>query len=553
MSSIAVAVFKSTIGLLVNKGRNKAAEKLKDGDVTHQKFRALIVREIDDVKSKLDGLSRKDLLASISFFKEGIELLYEVFDKPRSQSGFNAVTGQAARAETVCLAEEIKNLEFNDLDESETRKLFSAKESFKDARRKATEAFNNEALESSDRILAMQYRVKATILETVDNPVDALARCRVCIDELHSMAAVKNSFDVQLKTGIRAVRGLFSKEERREIICNVYHVNRVIYDVTVAVTQGLSLAIYPAHIVDTGKENLQILSDERVSKVLRKNGMEHFCVTPWSFGQEGEEEQHLRWPTGIATNSSGEFVVGEFEDCHVKVFDRNGTFVEQISLPNEDANTKLCICDVATDMNDNIFVLTILEKPGTEISFWVYKLTKAADLVHKFRLRGKDWYRGLSVSDTGKVVTLRGRTLEEYDTDGKFVRNFGKGILKEPRHSIVSNDGRVMVVERFESCVHIFSERRGDHLNSFELQSSTGFGSVRLAFHRAGEHVIVAGAEEKKDLHVEIYTKNGEFVRSVQIQQEGNYSVEGITVTTDGRIAVVLSFWPTKGSKVLVL
>lgn len=299
MSSIAVAVFKSTIGLLINKGRNKAADKLKDGDVTNQKFRALIVREIDDVKSKLDGLSRKDLLASISFFKEGIELLYEVFDKPRSQSGFNAVTAQAARAETVCLAEEIKNLEFNDLDESETRKLFSAKESFKDARRKATEAFNNEALESSDRILAMQYRVMATILETVDNPVDALARCRVCIDELHSMAAVKNSFGVQLKTGIQAVRGLFSKEERREIICNVCHVNRVIYDVTVAVTQGLSLAIYPAHIVDTGKENLQILSDERVSKVLRKNGMEHFCVTPWSFGQEGEEEQHLRWPTGI--------------------------------------------------------------------------------------------------------------------------------------------------------------------------------------------------------------------------------------------------------------
>ena len=86
MSSIATAVFKVTIGLLVNKGGDKAAEKLKDGDITDQKFRGLIVREIDDVKSKLDGLSRKDLLASISFFEEGIELLYEVFNKARSRS-----------------------------------------------------------------------------------------------------------------------------------------------------------------------------------------------------------------------------------------------------------------------------------------------------------------------------------------------------------------------------------------------------------------------------------------------------------------------------------
>jgi len=56
MSSIVTAVFKATIGLLVNKGRDKAAERLKEGDVTEQKFRSVIVREIDDIKSKLDGL-----------------------------------------------------------------------------------------------------------------------------------------------------------------------------------------------------------------------------------------------------------------------------------------------------------------------------------------------------------------------------------------------------------------------------------------------------------------------------------------------------------------
>ena len=111
MSSIVTAVFKATIGLLVNKGRDKAAEKLRDGDITDQKFRGLIVREIDDIKSKLDGLARKDLLASISFFEEGVELLYVVFDKARSRSVYHdEETAQAAcRAEAFTLAEGMRH------------------------------------------------------------------------------------------------------------------------------------------------------------------------------------------------------------------------------------------------------------------------------------------------------------------------------------------------------------------------------------------------------------------------------------------------------------
>ena len=53
-ASIVTTVFKATIGLLMNKARDKAAERLKEGDVTEQKFRSVIVREIDDIKSKLE-------------------------------------------------------------------------------------------------------------------------------------------------------------------------------------------------------------------------------------------------------------------------------------------------------------------------------------------------------------------------------------------------------------------------------------------------------------------------------------------------------------------
>ena len=72
MSSIVTSVFNATIGWLVNKGRNVTAERLKEGDVADQKIRDLIVREVKDIESKLDDLSRNDLLAAVDYFKTGI-------------------------------------------------------------------------------------------------------------------------------------------------------------------------------------------------------------------------------------------------------------------------------------------------------------------------------------------------------------------------------------------------------------------------------------------------------------------------------------------------
>ena len=209
---------------------------------------------------------------SISSFKEGIELLYEVFNKARIRNEDGVATAQAACTEAFTLAEEMTMLKLTSLDESAKRKLASAKKRFEHAREKASEAFNNEALEIPDRILAMQYRVMATILETVDNPEDALSPCRVCVEELNSLPAVQNSFDVQFKKGIRAVRGLVGKDERWKIISSVCHVNRVIYDVTQTVGKDVSFWIWPA--VDIGEVKVDPLRDGRLVK---------FCVNKtWS-------------------------------------------------------------------------------------------------------------------------------------------------------------------------------------------------------------------------------------------------------------------------------
>ena len=533
MSSIATAVFKVTIGLLVNKGRDKAAEKLKDGDVTDQQFRRWIVREIDDIKSKLDGLSRKDLGASISSFKEGIVLLYEVFNKARIRKEDGAATAQAACAEAFTLAQEMTMLKLTGLDESAKRKLSSAKKRFEHAREKASEAFNNEALEIPDRILAMQYRVMATILETIDNPEDALAPCRVCVEELNSLSAVQNSFDVQLKKGIQAIWGLVGKDERGKIISSVCHVNRVIYDVTQTVGKDVSLWMCPA--VDIGESKVDPLRDTRLAKVLRKQDMEH-CYVPWSFGQEGEKEHKLKSPRGIATNSSGQFIVGEYKN-HVKIFDPSGQFIKHFSVPNDDVETKLYIYDIATDNQDNIYVLVSNEKETGSTVVYVFRNT--ADLHHKFPVRGKGWGR-LTVTNS-QVLVLSGSGVSVYDTDGVFVRSFGEETLKYAWDiTAAANDGRVMLVDNYDTCVRIFSED-GVHLNKFKLQGRYWY--TRIAFHRGSEHVVIAGKEAEPldpgPLHVEIFTKDGDFVGSTQIH-EGIRSIRGMTVTMDGRITVPL-------------
>ena len=72
MSAIMSGIVNSAIGLV----RDYTAQELNEGDINDSELRQIVVRELDDIKKKLDGLSRKDLLASISFFKDGVSELY---------------------------------------------------------------------------------------------------------------------------------------------------------------------------------------------------------------------------------------------------------------------------------------------------------------------------------------------------------------------------------------------------------------------------------------------------------------------------------------------
>ena len=179
MSSIVTATLKATIGLLVSKDRDKAAKKLKEGDVTDKKIRDLIVREIDDIMSKLDGLARKDLLAAVDAFEAGLKYLYHAIDAEAAAAVTVArkrndnleqlsSSSTTTTVKTIALAAEMTNMELTEVSETTKKALSEAKERFKMAREEATRAFNNEALSTFDYITTIRYiyRVIAATLES---------------------------------------------------------------------------------------------------------------------------------------------------------------------------------------------------------------------------------------------------------------------------------------------------------------------------------------------------------------------------------------------------
>ena len=170
MSSIVTSILSSTIGLLWNKARDKTAEKLQDGDVTDENIRKIVVRELNDIKTKLDGLVRKDLRSSCSFLEEGVDFLYVALGK--SNLGFEpkalANETQDDRAKTSSMTSGAQCQMLNEVLElshlmgklkvNAEKEIKEAEDRFKDARKKATEAFSNEALSIKDTILAAALR-----------------------------------------------------------------------------------------------------------------------------------------------------------------------------------------------------------------------------------------------------------------------------------------------------------------------------------------------------------------------------------------------------------
>ena len=266
MSSIITKILSSTVGLLWNKALHSKASNLKDGDVTDVRIRQVIVRELTDIKTKLDGISRKDLLSSYSFLKEGVDLLNDSLDKSNLEhrAGPNEACDELEILnEALALPEAMKKINIKSKKEFE-----SATMRFRHARIKATEAFSNEALDIDDRIFAAKLRVVSEILECLESPETAVTGCLSFLQNLHTLPAIREMFSAYLDGGFFA---LFNKEERQENVISVMLINYVLFHFNFKFTRKLTDKLrWPGAATELGDRSFNpILDWQEVSSKMR--------------------------------------------------------------------------------------------------------------------------------------------------------------------------------------------------------------------------------------------------------------------------------------------
>ena len=568
MSAIILAVFKATIGLIVDKGRDVAAERMKEGDVTDQKFRSLIVRDLKEIHNKLDALSQKDLNAAVDFFETGLGCLYRAVDTMRSanvslgaaqvserneEEDFKQITLPSdTDPEKTVLADGIRNMQLTELDETTKSLLSDAQEKFRSAVENETHACNNEALSTFDRITAIRYRVMATMLKSAAETVrtagnlkstlqKALPECEQCLKKLNSLPAVQNSFKVELSKGLLNIRGRFGKDERMQIISTVCQVNRTIYDAMRTVGKDVHVLVWP--YVDIGEDQVDPLRDVRVLQMLEKSekvDMEHYRITPrWSFDVSKDLCYHF---TFWATNTLGQFLISKRLRETVQVYDKNGMFQFSFNPQTHDAEEKIQIVDlVPEDVGENIYLLVFRYGCVYEVQV----LNKTADLQYKFHVIPTA--KRLRVSGSQLVILTEWKA-HVHNQNGKFVRSFeffeflGDRILMD---CTATYDGRIMITHRkrdysdhWSHCVHVFT-MEGQEIAKFKSGVGLNLDYMLFSPRSAGEHVVIAGYNSENGIiTVEIYTVDGKLVRRILLRDESKLQFRAITVTIEGHIAV---------------
>ena len=369
MSSIVTGILSSTVGLLCNKARDATAKNLKDGDITDAKIREIFVRELDDVKTKLDGLSRKDLLSSYSFLQEGVQLLNASLDKTKDEQKSVVKENEDDRgpsgAESDILNEALELSHAMGKLKLASNEFVSAKKRFEDARKKATDAFWTQSLDIQDRIFAAKLRVVSEMLEWLESPKTAVTSCVLFLKKLHDLPAVRERFSVYLDGGVKS---FWNKAERVENVKSVMMINYVLYQFTSKFSSKYHSVLNWPTIQLSDRSFNPIFNWQEVST--GQSWGEDFVQPP----NVVESDEQL-WGQYMAVNSRGEILVAFFKQIHVIYKTGESKEVWKISASTEGTKNvnEQTIAGLAVDQENNVYVVVYFEKTS-ETSVILYVL-----------------------------------------------------------------------------------------------------------------------------------------------------------------------------------
>ena len=517
MTSIVTSILSSTLGLLWNKARDATAENLKDGDVADAKIRKIVVRELNDIKTKLDGLVRKDLLISYTYLKEGVRLLNDSLDKSKDEQ--KAVMNEDKRDSSVTsstmpsggnilndvlqLSQAMGRLKI------ESNQSGMAEERFKDARKQATHAFCDEALSIQDRIFATKLRVVAQILECLERPDTAVTSCVFFLEELHNLPAVREIFSVYLGGGVKSIIG---KTERVEDVKSIMMINYVLYQfVQKFSSQNYGEFNWP--IIQLNDRNFNPIWNWGEVSVRRSWGDE-LKQPP----NEIKVDENI-YPYISAVNSRGEIIVVGDDD--VKIISTTGKTKSVLPLPvlqsqDKDGNEmKQYITGVAVDNENNVYLVVrhgkdrYFKSKNDQEVLYVFD-EHCNHIKHKsvlnFQPRLGSVYVSLAINKKKDIVMIGENNVYVCDVTGQLKYEFKPKCWS---WSIgVSDNNEIIIGSLPDNTVEIYTEE-GNLKRTIKPPADHGFR--RVAFHFGISKVIVLSYYwEKKSLYLHCYSETGE-------------------------------------------
>ena len=522
MSSIVTSILSSTVSLLWNKARDSTAAKLKDGDVTDAKIREIVVRELNDIKTKLDGLSRKDLLSSYSFLQEGVDFLNVSLNNSKLEQKALMNESQDDRGETSTMASGVESGILNEalelsramgnikLDSDE--ELESAKERFKDSRKRAMDAFSNEALSIKDRIFAAKVRIVSEILECLDRPETAITGCLSFLKKLHSLLAIQEIFTVYINGGLKSI---LNKAERVENVKSLMLINYVLFHYVSKFTSDDSIVLtWPT--IDLADDTFNpILNWQEVST---RKSMEKELPNKHPNGLILDE---VIYPKHSAVNGHGDVIVAKYSDKVFKVISKTGSIRKVVKLPEPREGKFIAeyIVGLAVDNNNKVYVVRYVEthtENGVVKSCVLYVLDEnyyvKQDWVLDFlEKRNLEIRLAINTNDNIIMITDFGTHVYIYDNTGKIKHKFEHDTCVTCSLTI-SEQNEIMTSSDDLKAVHIYSEE-GNLKSTIKLPE--GHQAIGVAFHYVICKIIVLSYVQKKDSYfILCYTEGGELETS---------------------------------------
>jgi hypothetical protein len=540
MSEVITGVVKLAFSFISSKVRDYGAEKLQDGGLTDQKFRGWIVREMKDIKTTLDAISRKDLGASISSLQEGIDRLSLSFDESsdsRNQSTSELPTAKGSPDETKPAQQSVEdavalaNAIGNPVKIVSNKRFEWAQKSFENAAEKAREAFHNTALSTYERILASKVRIASAILQHLDDPKVAASDCLNSLRELNGMPSIQEIFSVHLNGGIKSV---FKKDSRVEVVETVTMINLILADFISKFTTR-RMAVFEWPMIKCGK---RVVHPIHYDQTRLPNLKEMKITPPWDIVVFKDEI--TGWSRHALTRK-GDLIC--FTDARhgPQKLDKTTSKLQPYCLSPLEDNTEHRqpsheVIDLVFDEDYTMYVFSNDEKGGYRLSVYSADGRNVDHRTLNF-LEGKDCNNiHITVSNDKKIVISYGHykthNIMVYlcNSDGKLINSFDTGLKSgwtgNEEHDIefvyISFDNKIILVTYTGPAIAAFEDSESYMLHIYtedgELQRTVKFRPsegnmlyhVGMFYNQVTENIIRRAIESQYDKKMQIEYLSGQ-------------------------------------------